>query len=139
MRISDWSSDVCSSDLVYATQVGDHSHDDRIDDLGAEGRKATVDFNKGILARLDAVDTAALSRQNQVDALILHNQVESDIWNVKKLQSWAWEPPAYTGLAGVALYGPMARAFAQLPSRLTPAHACTKKDTALIAQIHSNK
>src|SRR3546814_6893136 len=46
---------------VYATQVGDHSHDDRIDDLGAEGRKATVDFNKAILARLDAIDTAALS------------------------------------------------------------------------------
>src|SRR5690554_2409366 len=39
---------------VYATHVGDHSHDDRIDDLGAEGRQATVDFNKAILAKLDA-------------------------------------------------------------------------------------
>src|SRR3546814_710285 len=85
---------------VYATQVGDHSHDDRINDLGAEGRKATVDFNKAILARLDAIDTAALSRQNQVDALILHNQVEGDIWNVETLQSWAWDPQAYNGLAG---------------------------------------
>src|SRR3546814_12048330 len=83
-----------------------------IDDLGAEGRKATVDFNKAILARLDAIDTAALSRQNQVDALILRNQVEGDIWNVETLQSWAWDPQAYTGLAGGAIYGLMAREFA---------------------------
>src|SRR5690606_41346814 len=85
---------------VYATQVGDHSHDDRIDDLGAEGRKATVDFNKAILARPDAIDTTAPSRQNQVDALILRNQVEGDIWHIEALQSWALDPQASNGLAG---------------------------------------
>src|SRR3546814_7287436 len=31
---------------VYATQVGDHRHDDRINDLGAGGRKAAVGFNR---------------------------------------------------------------------------------------------
>src|SRR3546814_2616590 len=84
---------------------------------------ATVYFNKAILARLDAIDTAALSRQNQVDALILHNQVEGDIWNVETLQSWAWDPQAYNGLAGGAIYGLMAREFAPMPARLKSATA----------------
>src|SRR3546814_2536163 len=123
---------------VYATQVGDHSHDDRIDDLGAEGRKATVDFNKAILARLDAIDTAALSRQNQVDALILHNQVEGDIWNVETLQSWAWDPQAYNGLAGGAIYGLMAREFAPMPERLKSATARMQQIPALFAHIRHN-
>src|SRR5690606_19598261 len=77
---------------VYATQIGDHQYDDQVDDLGADGRQATVDFNKAILAKLDAIDTSTLSRENQVDALILRNQVEGDIWNVETLQSWAWDP-----------------------------------------------
>src|SRR5690606_15001973 len=94
---------------VDATQVGDHSHDDQVDDLGPEGRKATVEFNRAILARLDAIDASALSRENQVDALILRNQVEGDIWNVETLQSWAWDPQGYSGLAGGAIYGLMAR------------------------------
>src|SRR5690606_10602089 len=80
---------------VYATQVGDHRYDATIDDLTAEGREATVDFNRQILAKLDAIDTPALSRANQVDALILRNQVEGDLWNIETLQSWAWDPQAY--------------------------------------------
>src|SRR3546814_19914352 len=90
---------------VYATQVGNHSHDDRNDDLGAEGSKATVDFNKAILPRLAAIDTAALSRQNQVDALILHKQREGDICNVEHLQSWPWNQQAINTQAGRPITG----------------------------------
>src|SRR5690606_38335446 len=123
---------------VYATQVGDHGHDDRIDDLGAEGRKAIVDFNKAILAKLDAIDTAALTRQNQVVALILRNQVEGDIWNVETLQSWAWDPQVYNGLAGGAIYGLMAREFAPMPERLKSATARMRQIPALFAQMRQN-
>src|SRR5690606_27232322 len=51
---------------VYATQVGDHHYDDQVDDLGAEGRQATVDFNKAILAKLDAIDTTTLSDRKSI-------------------------------------------------------------------------
>jgi len=123
---------------VYATQVGDHNYDDQVDDLGAEGRQATVDFNKAILAKLDAIDTTTLSRENQVDALILRNQVEGDIWNVETLQSWAWDPQAYSGLAGGAIYGVMAREFAPVPERLKSATARMQRIPALFAQMREN-
>lgn len=84
---------------VYATQVGDHRFDGEVDDLSAAGRRNAVDFNKKRLAELDAIDTAGLSRENQVDALILRNQLRGDIWDIETLQGWAWDPQHYAGLA----------------------------------------
>jgi len=123
---------------VYATQIGDHHYDGQVDDLGADGRQATIDFNKAILAKLDAIDASTLSRENQVDALILRNQVEGDLWSIETLQSWAWDPQAYSGLAGGAIYGLMARDFAPMPERLKSATARMQKIPAIFAQMREN-
>ena len=64
---------------VAATQIGKHDFDGEVDDLSAAGRQAQVDFSKKILAQLDGIDTAKLSRENQIDALILRNQVRGDL------------------------------------------------------------
>jgi len=123
---------------VNATQVGDHRFDDQLDDLSAAGRQKGVDFNKQILARLDAMDASKLSRENQVDALILRNQVQGDLWSTETLQSWAWDPQGYGGLAGGAIYGLMAREFAPMPQRLKSATARMRKIPALFAQMREN-
>jgi len=123
---------------VNATQVGDHRFDDQLDDLSAAGRQKGVDFNKQILARLDAMDASKLSRENQVDALILRNQVQGDLWSTETLQSWAWDPQAYGGLAGGAIYNLMAREFAPMPQRLKSATARMRKIPALFAQMREN-
>src|SRR5690606_7872820 len=47
---------------VSATQIGDHRFDSDIGDLGADGRQEVVDFNQALLAELDAIDAAQLSR-----------------------------------------------------------------------------
>ena len=99
---------------VSATQIGKHDYDTEIDDLSAEGRQKLVEFSRKILAELDAVDTEKLSRENQIDAAVLLNQVSGDIWAVETLQSWAWDPQVYSQLAGGAIYSVMAREFAPL-------------------------
>ena len=53
---------------VAATQIGDHRFDAELDDLGAAGRKASADWTRTMLAGLEAIDAAALSREHQVDA-----------------------------------------------------------------------
>src|SRR3546814_9920507 len=57
MRISDWSSDVCSSDLVTAQRTGifeagnagerglDRKGDLRFDQFGRQGRRGNIDLN----------------------------------------------------------------------------------------------
>ena len=123
---------------VSATAIGNHQHDGEIDDVSAEGRARNLAFSREILAQLDAIDTSRLSRENQVDALILRNQLQSDIWGSESLQGWAWDPQVYSGLAGSAIYSLMAREFAPMPDRLKSATLRMEKLPALYAQMRAN-
>lgn len=123
---------------VNATQVGDHRFDDRLDQLDAPGRQRIVDFSKAMLGELDAIDVNALSRENQVDAAILRNQLQGDVWNIETYQGWAWDPQVYSGLAGGAIYNLMARDFAPMPQRLKSATARMEEIPGLFAQMRAN-
>ncbi|MGO4551779.1 DUF885 domain-containing protein [Lysobacter sp. 2RAF19] len=123
---------------VSATQIGDHRFDATLDDYSAAGRQAQLDFNKKLLGELDAIDQKALSRDMQVDLLLLKNQVRGDIFTLDTLQAWAWDPQLYNNLAGGALYNLMARDFAPMPERLKSATARMEKLPALFAQMREN-
>lgn len=123
---------------VAATGIGRHDFDSDIDDLSVEGRQAAATLARSTLAELDAIDTKQLSRQNQIDAAILRNQLQGDLWNLETLQGWAWDPQVYSGLAGGAIYSLMAREFAPWPQRLRSATARMEKIPALFAQMRAN-
>ena len=123
---------------VSATQLGDHRFDHEVDDLSAAGRQRSIDFNDKLLAELEAMDAGKLSRENQVDAAILRNQLRSDLWGMRTLQSWAWDPQLYNGLAGGAIYGLMAREFAPMPQRLKAATARMREIPGVFAQMRAN-
>jgi len=123
---------------VGATQTGDHRFDGQIDDLSAAGRQKGLDASKSLLGELDKIDAKQLSRENQVDAAILRNQLQSDIWNTEVLQSWAWDPQVYNNLAGSAIYGLMAREFAPLPERIKSATERMEKIPQIFAQAREN-
>lgn len=123
---------------VGATQIGDHRFDSEVDDLSAAGQQKTLAAYKALLADLEKIDVAKLGRENQVDAAILRNQLQSDIWNAEVLQSARWDPQVYNGLAGSAIYGLMAREFAPLPERLNSATARMEKIPAIFAQAREN-
>jgi uncharacterized protein (DUF885 family) len=123
---------------VAATQIGDHRFDAQLDDLSAAGREKSLAFTRALLAELEAFDLGALSRENQVDAAILRNQLRYDLWSAETFQSWAWDPQIYSQLAGSAIYTLMAREFAPLPERLASATARMEKLPALFAQMREN-
>ncbi|MBL8255747.1 MAG: DUF885 domain-containing protein [Pseudoxanthomonas mexicana] len=123
---------------VSATQIGEHKYDGELDDLSADGRQKGLAFSKKTLGELDAMDVTALSRENQVDAAILRNQLQYDIWTAETLESWAWDPQVYNNVAGGAIYGLMAREFAPLPERLKSATARMQKIPSLLAQAREN-
>jgi uncharacterized protein (DUF885 family) len=123
---------------VSATQIGDHRFDSDLDDLSAEGRAKGLAFSRDMLAELRNIDRSKLSRENQVDAALLDNQLRYDIWNTETLQGWAWDPQIYGQLAGGALYTLMAREFAPMPDRLRAATARMEKIPTLFAQMRAN-
>ena len=123
---------------VYATAIGEHRYDAELDDVSAQGRAAGLALSKATLAELQAIPRAQLSRANQVDAAILENQLEGDIWSTETLQSWAWDPLIYSGLAGGALNGLISREFAPLPDRLRSAAGRMEKLPRLLGQARGN-
>lgn len=121
-----------------ATQIGDHRYDGEIDDMSEAGQQKGLELTKALLAELDTIDVAQLSRENQVDAAILRNQLQSDIWNVETLQSWKWDPQVYNSLAGGAIYSLMAREFAPLPERMKSAISRIEKIPQVYAAARAN-
>lgn len=130
----DWLEGGLKLSPVYATYIGDHTHDGDIDDVSATGRAARLAFLKKRLADLHAIDRSKLSRANQADAAILENQLRFDMWDLETFQSWAWDPQGYNDLAGSAIYLLMAREFGPLPERLKNATSRMEKLPALLVQ-----
>jgi uncharacterized protein (DUF885 family) len=103
---------------VYATALGDHRFDARLDDVSAAGWQARQVFAELYLSALEGIDRGKLSRDRQVDALLLRNDLEQTRFQVQELQDWRWDPLIYSRIAGNGLYNLLAREFAPLPERL---------------------
>jgi len=103
---------------VSATALGDHRFDDRLDDVSAAGWEARLTFTELYLKSLGDIDRAKLSRANQVDALLLQHDLESDRFRYQTLQDYRWNPLIYTRIAGSSLNDLLAREFAPAPERL---------------------
>lgn len=123
---------------VAATQIGDHRFDAVLDDVSAKGRAAGLGFARSMLAALEGIDRAALSRANQVDAAILANSLKSYVWTAETVQDWAWDPLYYQNTAGSAVYGLMARDFAPIATRLKAAARRMEQIPTLLAEARRN-
>jgi len=108
---------------VVATLVGDHSADDRLDEVDADARQETLELLYEYRDALAKLDRDQLSRANQVDAELLAHEIASNIWQIETLEEWAWNPLHYVSLSGSAIYGLMARDFAPVEQRLANAAA----------------
>jgi uncharacterized protein (DUF885 family) len=122
---------------IGATTLGDHRFDAELDDLSAAGRARRRGATEGLLLEAEAIPAGQLSRDNQVDLALLKNQLRYDLWTDAVLQPWAWDPLTYSGAAGGALYGLMAREFAPRPRRLRAAIARMEKLPGLFAQARA--
>ena len=119
---------------VEATNLGDHRYDDKLPDLSTTGRTRRVIFDHAILSRLAAVDRAKLTPDDRVDATLLANALNYDLWKLTAKQSWAWDAQIYSSAAGDALYSLAARDFAPWPQRLRAATARMEALPGLLAQ-----
>ena len=108
-------------DPVSATQLGEHRYDALLPDISAKGRAARRAFAERSLAELARFDRAGLSREHQVDAILLKDQLDYIIFSDTRLQDWAWDPLTYSYPPGTSLFALMSREFAPLPDRLRSA------------------
>lgn len=108
---------------VEATVLGEHRHDHLLPDVTAKGRAARAAAWRQLLGALGRIDRAQLSRENQVDAAMLENELRYRLWMQDTVQDWAWNAQVYNDIAAGALYGLAARDFAPWDVRLKSATA----------------
>ena len=129
-----WLDDYAKTRPAGATGLGDHRFDGEIDDVSETGRFAKLALIKETTDALAGIDRARLSRDNQVDAAMLAEQLESETFMLETLQDWAWDPLTYSALAGGALYSLMSREFAPINERLVHAASRMEKLPDLLAE-----
>ena len=100
----------------WATYLGDHRYDHRLDDLSADGVAQSLQLHKSYLDSLNRVDVSALSQDNAIDYQILKNHIEYWIYDIEVLKGHEWNPMTYN--VGNFVYSLIARDFALLPERL---------------------
>ncbi|WP_230768938.1 DUF885 domain-containing protein [Sphingomonas sp. Leaf4] len=119
----------------YATALGNHAHDGEVEDLSAAGRARDAAFLRATLDELGRIDRATLSRDDQVDAALLDNDLRYQLWTLEVLQPFAWDPQGANGTISGGLYALAARDFAPWPQRLRSATRRMEQVPAMYAQM----
>lgn len=81
---------------MFATHMGDHRFDNRLDDLSAKARAANVERDRRTLAQLPRrIEYQKLSRNGQIDYEILRHHLERELWLVENFRPFEDDPRVY--------------------------------------------
>jgi uncharacterized protein (DUF885 family) len=99
-----------------ATELGEHRHDDHLDDLSEDGRRELGQLLHESRDALDTLDLDALARPDAVDAEILRNGIDRELLDLEIVREVEWNPLAW--LPGDALYPLLVRETQPAADRL---------------------
>lgn len=120
---------------VNATSLGEHRFDAQLDDVSTAGEARRLALARELRQQLAGIDAAQLTRDHQVDAQLLANELDYAIWRSEALREWTWNPLLYTELAGSSMYTLLARDYAPLPERLRSVRSRLGELPRLLAQV----
>jgi uncharacterized protein (DUF885 family) len=115
-----------------ATSLGDHRFDDRLADTSAAALADERRALDGWAARLDALDTGALSAEHRVDAAMMADSVARRVFELDELAEHTWNP--LLANPGRAIYQLLVRDFAPLPDRLASVAGRLAQVPAVLAE-----
>ncbi|HVC39866.1 MAG TPA: DUF885 domain-containing protein [Candidatus Dormibacteraeota bacterium] len=78
-----------------ATSLGDHRFDDRVSDRSLASAEATAQRMRVRQRELASIDLAQLDPESRVDAAVLANQLELEIFSAEEIRAPGWNPLAY--------------------------------------------
>jgi uncharacterized protein (DUF885 family) len=120
----------------WATYLGDHRYDDRLNDYSLEAVERERKFHQAYLDSLNSIDVNHLSTVNEIDYKILKSNLEFMIFQLDTLKEHQWNPLVYN--MGGAIYGLIAREFAPLKDRLLSVQGRLKAIPSVLEQAKKN-
>jgi uncharacterized protein (DUF885 family) len=127
---------------VAATATGYHEHggvrlDERLDDYSVGGIDAQRRFYESFQARVNALNTASLDREQQADLEIIRNNLNLSLLELNSIQSYRHNPTVYVELAGNALFSPFVLNYAPVDRRFQDIIERLERMPTLFAQAKS--
>jgi uncharacterized protein (DUF885 family) len=119
-----------------ATGLGDHRFDNRLNDYTLAGVRKSHDFNESYLAQLNKIAFDKLSKTNNVDARIMRERLEANIFSIDFLREYEWNPGNYN--VGGAINALISRDFAPLKERMMSAKGRLEAIPAVVAAAKAN-
>ncbi|MBI2777076.1 MAG: DUF885 domain-containing protein [Chloroflexi bacterium] len=101
-----------------ASQLGEHAYDHHWPDLTEAGHAAWSEWLSAAEARVTAVKTRGLSRDDAIDRRILLVNLAAMRFAADDLREHEWNPMTYVYLFGGAIFTMLAREYAPLTQRL---------------------
>ncbi|HEX9930463.1 MAG TPA: DUF885 domain-containing protein [Pyrinomonadaceae bacterium] len=120
----------------WATILGDHRFDNRLSDYSLAGVQKRRAFNEDFLNKLKAIDLARLSKANNIDARIMRDNLEYNLFQIDTLREYEWNPLSYN--VGGAIDSLASRDFAPLKERLTNLKGRLEAMPAVITAAKAN-
>ncbi|MCA1638729.1 MAG: DUF885 domain-containing protein [Acidobacteria bacterium] len=120
----------------WATNLGEHRYDNRLNDYSLAGIKKARDFNESYLTQLKKIQFDKLSKVNNIDARIMRDNLEYNLFQIDILREYEWNPMYYN--IGTAINNLIARDFAPLKERLTNTKARLEQIPEVVAAAKTN-
>lgn len=102
----------------FATSVGLHRYDDRLDDMSAQSFADGSNLDRSVISKLKSIDPGSLSADVAIDRTLLMNWLQDDLLTNDTLAQWKHNPDSYTSLASGAILGLIQRNFAPPEQRM---------------------
>ena len=94
-RFNIWLVDQFQRHPTFATQLGNHDYDHRMDDLSAKARKEDLRLDQKQLTDLQNLDRTKLSRNAEIDLEIWENYLKYRIWQATNSDDFTNDPRVY--------------------------------------------
>lgn len=119
-----------------ATSLGEHRYDHLLNDYSMAGIKRSREFNQKYLDRLKQIPLDKLSKVNNVDARIMRDNLEYNVFRIDVLREHEWNPLYYN--VGTAINNLISRNFAPLNERIKNAKSRLEQIPQVVAAAKAN-
>ena len=123
---------------TWATSLGIHKYDDRLDDYSRNGVDRSVASARSFRARVAAIDATSLSIDRQLDREQLLRAIDSQLLTLDVVRPWARDPDTYSSGLTRTAYVMIKRNYAPPEERLRQLIAREKAMPAALAEARTN-
>jgi uncharacterized protein (DUF885 family) len=120
----------------WATNLGEHRYDNRLSDYTLAGVDKRRAFFKNYSARLTRIPFAKLNQANNIDARIMRDNLDYNLFQLDVLREYEWNPIYYN--VGGSINDLIAREFAPLKERLRNAKGRLEAIPLVVAAAKAN-